>query len=517
MNPHASARARRLVAVLGLVTSVAASCGDDEPTGEPSGGTGAGGGTTTAGGTAGRGGTTGDGGVLGGGEGGGAGESGGPTGDCSRDDDCVPLNECYSATCRDGTCVGSPLARGSACEDGFCNGFARCLPCLDDAAGMVPDTGCSSRSPMCDELASEPECAGCLDDADCDDDVECTVDRCSDSKCENTAQELGAPCIGGFCTGASDENRCVPCVDDASAGFDRGCTPELPRCDTESTPPTCSACRSSVDCYDDNECTSDECFDGVCGHATILGGTPCTYGYCNGIRGAEVCVPKPCQTDPDCDDRAACTTEVCRAGFCDYTTNDGQCSDSGDVCRPNVCTVGTGCRVIDASRSLELLSNGNLDLASEDWVELGETYPQVIFPYDYIPTLFPHTPVNVAWLGNGEAGFDESNSLSQTLAVPAGAVRLELSFFYQIWTDELPDDHNRLEVRLRSTAASPSDESFLTLHNQDATRVWTGFRATIDATEWAGGDATLEFSGTSIDGYSAFFVDSISLVATVCD
>jgi hypothetical protein len=357
---------------------------------------------------------------------------------------------------------------------------------------------------------------GCTDGAHCDDGVECTVDRCASSECENEPLDLGTPCIGGFCTGESDENSCARCVDDASAGFDKGCPLERPRCDTGTTPPTCSGCQSPLDCYDDNECTSDECRQGACTRATILGGTPCTFGYCNGIRGAEACIPKPCQTDPDCDDRTTCSSEVCRAGFCDYTANDSQCTDSGDACRPNVCTVGTGCRQIDVSASLELLSNGYLDSGNVDWVEMSATYGQVIFPYDYIPTLFPHTQVFVAWLGSGE-GAGDSNSLSQTVAIPAGTVRLELSFYYQVWTEELPDDTNRFDVRLLSPDMTPSDLDLFTLHNQDQTRVWTGFRTSIDATAWAGSDAILEFAGSSPDSYTAFFVDTISLVATVCD
>ncbi len=370
---------------------------------------------------------------------------------------------------------------------------------------------------MCDELASEPECVGCVENFDCDDGVQCTTDRCRNSACENAPLPSGSPCAGGFCNGEDDENSCALCLDDADLGPDTGCTRDFPRCDTTVSPVECAVCSAPSDCDDANDCTSESCSAGLCEHTTLLAGTPCTYGYCNGIRGAETCVPKPCQTDPDCNDRATCTGDVCRAGFCVYTANDAECPDSGDVCRPNVCTVGTGCQAVDASRPVELLLNGTLDLGREDWLETSATYGGVIYPYDYIPTLFPHTPVYVAWLGGGEGGNDDSNSLSQTVAVPAGAVRLELSFFYQVWTDELPDNHNHMEVRVRSTGASPRDELLLTLHNQDETRVWTGFRATIDTATWAGSDMVLEFSGSSIDGFTAFFVDSISLVATICE
>jgi len=272
-----------------------------------------------------------------------------------------------------------------------------------------------------------------------------------------------------------------------------------------------------VDCDDKKECTADRCTGGVCEHVTLVSGTPCPYGYCNGIPGVELCVPKPCQTDLDCDDRVACTTDVCESSSCAYTVDHGQCTDSGDVCAPNLCTVGTGCQQVDLSLSRELLSNGHLDAGHVDWTEASASYSQVIYHYDYVPTLLPHTEPNVAWLGGGEGLMDESNSLSQVVSVPAGAVRLELSFFYQIWTEELPDGHNHLAVSLRSTEANGTDLTLVTFYNQDKTRVWTGFRSTLDATDWAGSDATLEFSGTGIDGFTHFFVDSISLVATVCE
>jgi hypothetical protein len=370
---------------------------------------------------------------------------------------------------------------------------------------------------MCDELNSMPECVGCIGNSDCSDGVECTIDRCSDSECENVPLPSGSLCRGGFCNGDVDEHSCAPCLDDVSTGPDTGCTTDLPRCDTSVSPAECKKCAAASDCDDANDCTDEACNAGLCEHATLLGGTPCTYGYCNGIHGAEECVPRPCQTNPDCDDRAACTTDVCTSGFCVYTPDDGQCLDSGDVCGPNVCTVGTGCQAVDASRPIELLSNGNLDLGREDWLEMSAVYSGVIYPYDYIPTLFPHTRVYVAWLGNGEGGNDDANSLSQTVAVPEEAVRLELSFYYQVWADELPADQNQMEVRVRSTGASPPEELLFTLHNQDEVRVWKGVRLSIDTATWAGSDMVLELSGSSADGYTAFFVDSISLVATVCE
>jgi len=510
MNPVAGAAARFLLAAL-LVFAWATGCGDGEVVEAPA---------TAPGGRAAAGGS----GAGGGPEGGAAGEGGagmaGMAGSgtaCTKDSDCEPLGECYSVACEAGVCVGSARTRGGACSQGFCNGFARCIPCLDEAPRGEKDPGCSRLEPFCDEFAAEPRCVACEEDSDCDDGIECTVDRCKDSACRNDPWPLGSPCSGGLCSGKADRDSCVRCVDDKSVGFDFGCTPELPVCDTTQSPAVCAGCNSSKDCDDENECTSESCEDGVCERQTLPSGATCSLGYCNGISGAEFCVPRHCQTAADCDDHAACTEDACEDGYCAFTTDDSQCPDSGDVCNPNVCSVGTGCQSIDVSDSSELLSNGDLDAGNVDWVEMSEGYPQVIFPYDYVPTLFPHTPVYIAWLAGGEAGFEESDSLSQEVAIPKGTVRLELTFFYQVWADDLADDTNQLDVTLRASASSQSAEPIVTFHNQDETRVWTRFSATIDGSDWAGEHAVLEFHGIQAEGFTAFFVDSISLVATVCE
>lgn len=443
--------------------------------------------------------------------------SGGNSGaECSDDSDCELPGECSSVACEAGSCRILTLARGSTCETGFCNGLGRCLPCLDDAAGLEQDSGCPTESPVCDETSATPACAGCREDSDCDDRIQCTLDRCTDLACEHRALPLGAACLGGLCNGLATEGSCVPCVSDDTIGLDLGCTADRPKCDTSVTPAVCIACQDVADCNDQNECTADGCSGGACEHRALTSGTPCTGGYCNGISGAEICVVKPCDSDESCDDGVACTSEFCDGFTCAYTPDDGECPDSEDVCRPNICTVGTGCQEVDNSRSLELLTNAHLDSGNVDWTEMSRNYPQVIYLVDYIPTLLAHTDPYVAWLGGGEGPVDEYNSLSQEVSIPAATLRLELSFFYQIWTDELPDDQNEFRVSLRLTESS-EDEEIVTLHNQDGSRVWTGFSASLDVARWAGSDATLTFNGSSVNGFTAFFVDTISLTATVCE
>jgi hypothetical protein len=164
-----------------------------------------------------------------------------------------------------------------------------------------------------------------------------------------------------------------------------------------------------------------------------------------------------------------------------------------------------------------LLLNGDFEAGNVDWLETSANYGQVIFIYGYIPTLQPHSDPYVAWLGGGEALMSEDNSLAQTLAVPWGTTELELSFFYQVWADELPDSQNSLHVSLGPADSDLAEAQVVTLYNQDYTRVWSHFSAKMDATAVAGSEVTLEFRGAAADGYTHFFIDSVELLATVCD
>jgi hypothetical protein len=507
MRAYGGAATRGLVAAFGILILVA-SCDEGDIVPEADGGEGGAAGAPI-GGAGGSGTSAGEGGAL-------AGASGGPAAECAEDSDCVAINECYPAACQAGECVDVPAPRGTPCASGLCNGFARCVTCLDDAPGVAEDSGCSEGSPMCVDIAGEATCVGCRGDSDCSDGVECTADRCTDATCEHLQLPLGAACEGGVCDGEGTAQSCVACVDDASEGADTGCSEELPRCDTAQSPAACATCNDASDCDDDRACTTDVCRAGACEHVTLVSGTPCPDGYCNGIAGVEECVVRQCLIDADCDDHVTCTVDTCEALRCAYTTDDAECPDSGDACSPNVCTVGSGCLQVEKTRSVELLANGTFEAGNVAWLEEAVTYDQVIFGYGYIPTLQPHTWPYVAWLGNGEPGNDEQNRLSQVVSVPEGTVRLELTFFYEVWTDELPDDQNRMTVSLRSTDGS-DEELLATFHNQDATRVWTRFSTSIDAAPWAGSELELELSGASSGGFTAFFVDSVSLMADVCE
>ncbi|MDI7267539.1 MAG: putative metal-binding motif-containing protein [Myxococcota bacterium] len=224
--------------------------------------------------------------------------------------------------------------------------------------------------------------AGCASDADCDDLIDCTVDRCeSDGTCSHTADD--ALCDDGNpCNGAETCNTALGCLpgappacDDGIACTDDSCdpltgmciaTPVDSRCDDGlvcNGAETCDAgsgCLpgTPVVCGDAFFCTVDSCeeplgtctfvpSDVLCGPGRIcepaLGGCvpglrctrdlDCSDGlFCNG---AERCVAGLCESGipPDCTDADPCTTERCdeATASCVYPRRDQDADTYGDL------------------------------------------------------------------------------------------------------------------------------------------------------------------------------------------
>ena len=187
---------------------------------------------------------------------------------CADDADCDDGVDCTVDSCdQDGNCQYLP--DDSLCSNGdFCDGAETC----DAIAGCQPGTDpCTPL--LCDE--GNDRCTNCLNGADCDDGVDCTVDSCDqDGNCQNTSDD--ALCDDDtFCNGAE---TC-----DAVAGCQPGTDP----------------CPDPLLCDEENECYCDadgQCDDGL---------------YCNG---EEICLSGECQTGSDpcpgqsCSEDGGCYT-----------------------------------------------------------------------------------------------------------------------------------------------------------------------------------------------------------------
>jgi hypothetical protein len=135
--------------------------------------------------------------------------------ECLAAEDCDDDNECTTDTCEAKQCGAETVAAGEPCLGGVCSGvpgMEACGDCLDTAAGSEVDQGCTAEAPVCDMTQVPPACT-CTEDADCDDQVDCTTDTCNDSQvCVHEPNHGACAASGDVC----NPNQCVPGV---------GCTP----------------------------------------------------------------------------------------------------------------------------------------------------------------------------------------------------------------------------------------------------------------------------------------------------
>jgi len=211
--------------------------------------------------------------------------------------DCEGVACGASETCRCGECAS--LGDGAREWTGTAAGGDPCGVVMDggprDAGAQDEDGGVAGAD---GGLDAGP--GACATDADCDDGIDCTTDRCADEACEHAPDDaactmgMGGACIEGF---GCQYDGCSPttCV----AG---PC--ETARCDG----PTCIL---EPACGDDQECCAGEC------------------------------VPS------GCDDDNACTDDACGAAGCEHTDNTAVCDDGtfcngGDTCSGGSCSAHAG-------------------------------------------------------------------------------------------------------------------------------------------------------------------------------
>ena len=225
-----------------------------------------------------------------------------------------------------------------------------------------------------------PDAHGCVTDLDCNDNDDCTTDRCdratgtcshqhsccvTDSDCDDHKA-----CTMDTCKQGGDRPSCVNtpipscCMADSDCDDQNACT--MDHCDTASQ--MCShtmitgCCTSDLQCDDSDACTQDSCMNMTCNHTAVSGccttdamcddADPCTSDSCN--TSAHVCMHAPvtgcCQMDAQCDDGNLCTTDACNTTSHTCTHNpvsgccnaDGDCND-GNACTTDVCNVGHQC------------------------------------------------------------------------------------------------------------------------------------------------------------------------------
>ncbi len=266
---------------------------------------------------------------------------------CDADGDgCSVGDACESGICRPGVPADCSGAHGP-CVEGLCvstgattfecnvTNLEQSHPCSDGSPCTVGDA-CDGEG-ACTPGVAVPNC--CRAAADCDDENECTADRCDvdTGECRRTAQPDGHACDADSdgCT-VADECRGAVCVAGSAAP-----------CEGLNSPCAAGVCSSlGSDAY---ECLEEP-------HAV---GTPCSDGdVCTGPDGCDGgggCAPGPavagcCTSASDCDDQNPCTADACdvETGGCRYSDlSDGSACDAdgdgcteGDACDAGVCVPG---------------------------------------------------------------------------------------------------------------------------------------------------------------------------------
>ena len=216
------------------------------------------------------------------------------------DDRCDPavgcINENNTAACDDGdACTLLDLCSGGECRAG--------VPVDCDDGNLCTDDGCDPATGCFNEYNTAP----------CDDQDACTLgDACGEGACRP-----GTPVI------CDDQNECTDDRCDGSTG-------------------ECVSANNHVSCDDGDPCTYvDMCNNGACtGRAySCDDGDPCTDDVCTGDG--------HCSYQPNtgaCDDGNLCTgPDTCQDGVCTGPFNTAPCDDGNlctgpDACQDGVCT-----------------------------------------------------------------------------------------------------------------------------------------------------------------------------------
>lgn len=299
---------------------------------------------------------------------------------CVTEADCDQNNLCNGPpTCIDKQCVyGSPLIVDdkNACTADAC----------DEATGEVTHTpkkvgdGDPCTIDTCDPatgVKNEPiaGCAGCTDDASCDDSNPCTKDICGkDTNCSHTNLESGEECnSSGGCLQAGKCDGKGVCVDGqpkpkptATLCEQVICTEKgewaavqkpivaTSKCDDFSCDPnTGTIVVTPKDMSDGDPCTTDTCdpdtgkpvheiikaCDGCKVDTDCTDANPCTKDKCEVSTGN--CLPSEPLTGTTCSAATVCKTAgTCDAGTC--KTQNAPGVDDNDDCTEDTCSVGTG-------------------------------------------------------------------------------------------------------------------------------------------------------------------------------
>lgn len=257
--------------------------------------------------------------------------------------------------------------------------FTACSPELVDGLYGCPDGICPEGFHCGSDLLCHRGSAPiveCVVDGHCDDASPCTVDRCSEGRCENAPAD-GDCYDGDFCNGRD------VCVDGACVNAPDA-TPPCDGCDP--TAPLACGCGPGDRCCAGDLCAGAVCVGGTCRACGVVGSPCClgaacvgpavicdggTCGHCGAAD--EPCCAGRCEVGLECDGASntcrppgACgaavcdpTTEICMSETCVACGAEGDSCCTGGACDDTglACNFGT-MRCESCGKDTELCCNG---------------------------------------------------------------------------------------------------------------------------------------------------------------
>jgi hypothetical protein len=269
--------------------------------------------------------------------------------DCNNgiDDDDDNLLDCADPDCSgkkgpgDSTCCQSHLecSDDNIFTDDYCNNnICHNLEKVCEEGDNILEESCVCNGPLGDVggICS----TACNTNTDCNDDLLCTEDTCSNGACSN--EDIENCCI-------SDDN-----CDDGNVCSSDSCNLVNNQCIFENNE---NCCNTVDDCNDDNVCTEDQCSvnhacrnliwddEDIFGNNDLLEccneKTDCNDGSVCTLNG--VCELGECSYNTDCGDGESCLVlEGQNTGTCVGCISDNNCNDD-NVCTEDVCTENNVC------------------------------------------------------------------------------------------------------------------------------------------------------------------------------
>jgi hypothetical protein len=110
-----------------------------------------------------------------------------------------------------------------------------------------------------------------------------------------------------------------------------------------------TTCSTTLQCNDNNECTTDICLNNVCSNIPITNcatncndNNICTTDILMPYGCAHVTISSCCTSSSQCDDNNMCTKDTCSNNVCSHSSINTACNDNNvcttDICQNNACS-----------------------------------------------------------------------------------------------------------------------------------------------------------------------------------